>query len=156
MKKLLCCILMLLMLLPAATAEQAGSVNVTFEDGFTLSLPADWVRFEVAPELQPDGYIYCLGSADGAQLMYVQRWKTQLSTIDELSASLEEREEIELRTVNTSASGEPFLMYSFIGGDASGGMLLLNGSILNLLFTPQSDHALMLTAATILTSFSAE
>ena len=55
MKKLLCCLLALIALLPAVLAEGAGTVNVTFEDGFSLSLPADWVSYEVAPELQDIG-----------------------------------------------------------------------------------------------------
>ena len=88
--------------------------------------------------------------------MYIQRWKTDLNTIDDLVAALEDRSEIELRSTNTSASGAGFLMYQFSGTDACGGMLLHEGSILNLFFTPQSDSALMLTAANVLTSFAAD
>jgi len=156
MKKLLCCIIALVLIMIPVLAESAPeTVRLAFEDGFSLSLPADWVSYALEPTLADDGFIYCLGSPDGAHLMYIQRWKTNLTTIEELSAALEDRTEIELRTANASESGEAFLMYSFTASDASGGMLLLDGSILNLCFTPQSDNALMLTAATVLTSFSA-
>lgn len=157
MKKLLCLLLALLSLTVPALAESAPqSVRLAFEDGFSLSLPSGWVCYDVAPELAADGYIYCLGSTDGAHLMYIQRWASDLNTLEDLVAVLENRNEIELRSTNTSDSGNAFLMYHFSGSDSCGGMLLHDGSILNLIFTPQSDNALMITAATALASFSAE
>lgn len=152
MKKLLCCLLALISLISMAIAEEpAPSVNVTFEDGFSLSLPADWVSYEVDSALAENGYIYCLGSADGAQLMYIQRWATDLATIDDLRVALDARDEIELSAAEASNG---FLMYSFSGADCSGCAALFNGSILNLLFTPQSDSEMMLIAATALESFT--
>ena len=151
MKKLLCCLLALIALFPAVLAEGAGTVNVTFEDGFSLSLPADWVSYEVAPELQDIGFIYCLGNKDAAQLMYIQRWNTDIASIEDLRASLEVREEIKL---SASQASNDFLLYSFTGSDCSGCAALLDGSILNLLFTPQSDSEMMLIAATALDSFT--
>lgn len=151
MKKLLCCLLALIALIPAVFAEGTDSVNVTFEDGFTLSLPADWVSYEVAPELQESGFIYCLGSADGTKLMYVQRWNTDIASIEDLRAALEVREEIKL---SASQASNDFLLYSFTGSDCSGCAALFDGSILNLLFTPQSDSEMMLIAATALASFT--
>lgn len=151
MKKLLCCLLALIALVPAVLAESTDSVNVTFEDGFTLSLPADWVSYEVAPELQEIGFIYCLGSADCAQLMYIQRWNTDIASIDDLRAALEVRGEIKLSAAQAS---NDFLLYSFNDSDCSGCAALLDGSILNLLFTPQSDSEMMLIAATALASFT--
>lgn len=158
MKKYICLLLALLALVTPVLAETAApeTVRLAFEDGFSLTLPAGWVRYELDPALADEGYIYCLGSADGAQLMYIQRWASDVTDLEELVAALEERMEIELRSTNTSDSGEAFLMYRFSLEDSCGGMLIHDGSILNLLFTPQSDDALMLTAATILASFSAE
>ena len=151
MKKLLCCLLALIALLPAALAESSDSVNVTFEDGFTLSLPSDWMSYEVAPELQKSGFIYCLGSADRTQLMYIQRWNTDIDSIETLRSELEAREEIKLSTAQASSD---FLLYSFIDSDCSGCAALLDDSILNLLFMPQSDSEMMLIAATALASFT--
>lgn len=151
MKRFLCCLLALLILIPAAFAEQADSVNVTFEDGFMLSLPVDWVSYEVAPELQENGFIYCLGSADGAQLMYIQRWTTDIADIEALRSALESRDEIKLSTAQAS---DDFLLYSFNDSDCSGCAALLDGSVLNMLFMPQSDSQMMLIAATALASFT--
>ena len=151
MKKLLCCLLALIALLPTALAEGTDTVKVTFEDGFTLSLPADWMSYEVAPELQNIGFIYCLGSEDRTQLMYIQRWNTDIASIEDLRAALEVRAEIKL---SASQVSNDFLLYSFNDSDCSGCAALLDGSILNLLFTPQSDSEMMLIAATALASFT--
>lgn len=153
MKRLLCCLLALMMLIPVCLAEEPfDSARVTFEDGFSLSLPADWVSYAVDPALAELGYIYCLGSVDGERLMYIQRWAAGVTDIEALSAHLESRDEIELRS---DANGD-FLMYSFVGADCSGCATVLDGSVLNLLFLPQSDSENMLIAATVLESFSAE
>lgn len=155
MKRLLCCLLALISLIPFTLAEEPyDSVNVTFEDGFTLPLPADWVSYAVDPALAEQGYIYCLGSADGAQLMYIQRWSTGLTDMGSLREAMASRDEIELRdSENTDGDS---LFYSFTAADASGCMLLYESSILNLVFTPQSDANLMLTAAMIAEGFHAE
>jgi len=148
MKKLLCCLLALISLFAFCSAEGLyDSVQLTFEDGFTLRLPSDWVSYEVAPELAESGYIYCLGAADGSQLLYIQRWASDMESIDDLAAALEGRSEIKNHTTGVSDSGTPFLMYNFADADASGCMQLFDGSILNFIFTPQSSNDLMLTAA---------
>ena len=156
MKKLLCCILALISLIPFAIAEETiASAGVTFEDGFTLSLPADWVCYAVDPALADEGFIYCLGSADGEHLMYIQRWATDLDSLEALAAYLETREEIELRFTAAEATNG-FLMYNFVDVDCSGCATLMEDSILNLLFMPQSDSESMLIAATVLESFTIE
>lgn len=153
MKKLLTFLLTLLMLCAPALAEAPyESVRLEFEDGFALSLPADWVSYAVSPELAEAGYLYCLGSADGARLMYIQRWNTDCADLDELRALLEDRDEILLRS---DMDDSAFLMYNFAEQDCSGCATLLNDSILNLIFLPQSDADNMLIAATILESYEA-
>jgi hypothetical protein len=103
----------------------------------------------VDPALADEGFIYCLGSADGKHLMYIQRWATDLTSIEDLAAYLETREEIELRFTAAEATNG-FLMYNFAGVDCSGCATLMEDSILNLLFMPQSDSESMLIAATVL------
>jgi len=152
MKKLLCILLTMLMLIPFAAAESHyESVTLAFEDGFSLSVPSDWVSFPLTEEQQASGFIYCLGSADAARLMYIQRWNTDYASLADLQSDMEQRPEIVLRSSN-----ESFLMYNFSSGDCSGCMTLLNGDVLNLLFLPQSDPENMLIAATIATTFKTE
>lgn len=153
MKKMLISLLALLTLGAFALAEAPyASVRLEFEDGFALSLPADWVSYAVTPEQADAGYLYCLGSADGARLMYIQRWNTDCADMGELRAALEDRDEIILRSDGDESA---FLMYNFAEQDCSGCVTLLDGSILNLIFLPQSDAENMMIAATILESYEA-
>ena len=148
MKRLLCLLLTLMLLIPAALCEDAAYVTrkVAFEDGFTLEIPSDWVSFALDPALTDSGFIYCLGSADAEKLMYIQRWPADASTLDELRASIEDREEIKLHESDASADGD-FIFYSFVDSDASGCMTLFDGAVLNFIFQPQSDPSTMLIAA---------
>ena len=153
MKRILCCLLTFLAFaMPALSESTYHSVRLEFEDGFSLSIPADWVSYEVAPELQEQGYLYCLGSQDGARLMYVQLWPSSCADLNELQSQLETRDDIILRPTG-SEEESPFLLYNFAEGDCSGCMTLLDGNVLNLLFTPQSDADNMLIAATVMESY---
>lgn len=148
MKKLFCILLVLLALISAAHAAPASDfVHLEFEDGFSLSIPSDWVSFPITPDLAEDGYIYCLGSADVSRLMYIQRWPTDCATLSDLRTVLSERSEIILRP-----SPDSFIMYQYAEGDCTGCMTLFSGDILNLLFLPQSDPQTMLLASAILQS----
>lgn len=130
------------------------AVRLSFEEGFSLSVPADWVSFAVPEALAQQGYRYCLGSEDGARLMYVQLWPSDCADMEALRAQLAAREEIVLR----EGSGEEtaFLLYNFADADASGCAALLNGEVLNLVFVPQSDADNMLIAATVMESYAPE
>lgn len=156
MKKMICCILALLAICTAALGEMPyETVRLNFEDGFSLSLPASWVSYEVPGELSEQGFLYCLGSSDAAQLMYIQRWPSDCIDLDGLKTELVSRDEIVLGSSLASASGASFLMYNFAEADCSGCMTLLDGDVLNLLFLPQSDENAMLIAATVMDSYAA-
>lgn len=88
MKKLLAVVLTLAALLScAAMAEEM--VPVTFEDGFQISLPADWLQIEVTEEWAAQGIFYVACSPDGANTVQIS-WSALESdmTIDELQAQL--------------------------------------------------------------------
>ena len=87
-------------------------MRLTFEDGFSLSVPADWVSYEVPDELADEGYCYCLGSTDGERLMYIQLWPTSCEDLDALREMLSVRDEIVLR--EGSEDQTDFLMYNFV------------------------------------------
>ena len=153
MKKILCCLFALMLLTSAALGEAASdTVRVRFEDGFALSLPADWVSYAVDSERAGSGTLYCLGSADGARLMYVQRWAAEYADLDALRAALEACGGLVLR----DSGDTDFITYNLDEGDASGCATLFEGDVLNLLFIPQSDAENMLIAATVMESFEAE
>ena len=156
MKRWICTLVALALLAVSAFAEMPyESVRIEFEDGFALSLPADWVSYEVPEDLNDQGFLYCLGSADGARLMYIQRWSSDCADLAALQAELEQQDEIVLRSSLESVSGTPFLMYNFADTDCSGCLTLLDGDVLNLLFLPQSDDSTMLIAANVMGSYDA-
>ena len=112
------CLLALAALCAGAAAETLyDAVRLAFEDGFSLSVPADWVSYEVSEPLAERGYRYCLGSADGARRMYVQLWPAECATLDELREALAGREEIVLR--EGVGEEETFVMYNFAEEDCS-------------------------------------
>lgn len=152
MKKLLCCILILLICTAGAEALY-DTVRVTFEDGFSLSVPSGWVSYQVCEENRQNGYLYCLGSPDGSRLMYIQRWAAEYTDLEALQADLEACPNITLRSASVNANGVEFLMYNFGDCDASGCMTFCEDSVINLLFTPQSDTENMLIAASTMESF---
>ena len=155
MKKMICCLLLMLLLLPAALGEMLyDTVEVSFEEGFTLTLPADWVCYEVQPSLCEEGYLYCLGSADTSRLMYIQYRKAEYADLESLQSDLEACSGLVLRSASVNPQGTEFLMYTLDSGDASGCMTLFDEGVLNFLFIPQSDNANMLIAATVMDSYS--
>lgn len=152
MKRILLCLLALLTFASFASAEAPyESIHVEFEDGFALDLPTDWMRYDVDTESAEQGFIYALGAADASRMLYIQRWAADYATLDELKSVLAEQENVTVGS-NVSENAE-FLMYSIADSDCSGCMTLFNGSVLNLLFTPQSDAENMLIAANIIESF---
>lgn len=152
MKKIICCIFALLLALAALAEAPDASMRVTFEDGFSLELPDDWVSFEVDSAAANAGVLYCLGAPDASKLMYVQRWASDFAALSDLENAVEARDDLQLR----SSVASDFVMYNFIDADCTGCMTLFNGSVLNLIFLPQSSSDFMLTASHIMESFKAE
>ena len=56
MRRMAAVLIALAALCAAAAAETLyDTVRLTFEDGFSLSVPADWVSYEVPDELADEG-----------------------------------------------------------------------------------------------------
>lgn len=88
MKKIFSLILVLVTLLScAAMAEEL--VPVTFEDGFQVSLPGEWLEIEASEEMLAAGIFYAAASPDGANTVMIS-WhalETEL-TIEDLQSIL--------------------------------------------------------------------
>ena len=88
MKKIFSLILVLIALLScAAMAEEL--VPVTFEDGFQVSLPGDWLEIEATEEMIAAGIFFAAVSPDGANTMMIS-WhalETEI-TIEDLQSIL--------------------------------------------------------------------
>ena len=150
MKRLLCALLAIMLLLGCACAE-GTMLRVGFEDGFSLNLPEGWLHYPVGEEMTRQGVNYCLSDASAQRWLYIQIWKSECADADELAALIE-------RTASPRSSGAysfngvDCVIYDLAAGDVSCCAALLDGSIVNFVFTPQSDGDYMMTAAQIMSS----
>ncbi len=137
---------------PASTPEPAP-ITIAFEDGFSLELPGDWLHYEVSDEMAQKGVLYCLSDAAAERWLYIQSWITDCADIDALSALITETSNPQTSGVY-DFNGTPFVVYDLTEGDVSCCAALLNGRVLNFVFTPQSDADFMVTAAQIIGTFT--
>ena len=151
MKKILCALMALMMLCGFAAAE--GSVKLGFAEGFSLELPEGWLHYELSEDMAQQGVLYCLSDAEGKCWLYIQSWESDCADADAL-----------LELVNSTASpvssgkydfnGTEFVVYDLEEGDVSCCATIMDGGILNFVFTPQSDAAFMATAAQVIGTYT--
>lgn len=171
MKKILCLLLILLMLVsmayaeptaaeaveipesaPVTAAAPAASVILGFEDGFSLEFPADWKYYTITDEMAARGVLYCLSDASAQRWLYIQSWDTDCTDIDALQDLIESSAKPQTSGIYTF-NGTDFVIYDLVEGDVSCCAALVDGRVLNFVFTPQSDAAFMATATQIIGSF---
>ena len=157
MKKMLC-LLISLLLCCCAAAETASpapsdeSLTLGFEDGFLLELPAGWKYYSPDDAMTAQGVLYCLSDADGARWLHIQSWDSDCADAEALKGLID-------RTTRPQTSGiytfndTDFVIYDLEPGDVSCCAVLLNGRVLNFVFTPQSDAEYMGLATRIISSF---
>lgn len=159
MKKIICMLLALLLTGCAAFAQEVSTqapvefITIGFEDGFSLSLPDDWMHYPISAEMADDSVLYCLSSADASRWLYIQSWETDCKNVQELHALISETAKPENSGVY-SFNQTDFVVYDLMDSDVSCCAVLLNGGALNFVFTPQSDSGFMLIAAQIISSFA--
>ena len=136
---------------PAETAVPA-TVRMGFEDGFSLELPEGWLYHPVSAEMAAEGVVYCLSDAAGEGWLYIQNWTTDCADMDELKELIGRTTELQTSGVY-DFNGTDFVVYDLSEGDVSCCAALLDGRVLNLVFTPQSDADFMAVAAQILNTF---
>ena len=155
MKKIVAIILALAALLAcAAMAEGIELVPVTFEDGFQVSLPADWLAVESTEENLLAGIAYIACSPDGANTVQIS-WselEAELTLEDlkaEMAAVYPDAEIYELNDIGylgfTDAENDVFAYVALDGTELG---------MYTFWFTPASDEAFTDTAAAILGSIS--
>ena len=132
---------------------QSAGVCLAFEDGFSLELPEGWLCYNLSGEMAEKGVLYCLSDATGSQWLYIHRWSTDCANMNELSALIERATHPQTSGVY-NFNGTDFLVYDITEGDVSCCAALMDGYILNFVFTPQSDADFMAAAAGIMNSFS--
>lgn len=171
MKNILCLLLTLTLLLGVAFAEPAVEetpaaaepsaapieepllpVRLGFEDGFSLELPAGWKYYPLTEEMAAQGVLYCLSDESAQRWLYIQSWNTDCTDIDALQDLIESSAAPQTSGIYTF-NGTNFVIYDLVDGDVSCCAALLDGRVLNFVFTPQSDAAFMATATQVIGSF---
>ena len=137
---------------PAQQAEEAG-VKVEFEDGFALTFPDGWMQYEVSDEAAESGVFYCLSDADAAHWLYIQKWNTDCADVSALDALIRRAAKPQSSTVH-AFNDTDFIVYDLAEGDVSCCATLVDGAVLNFVFTPQSDAEYMATAVQIIGTFT--
>ena len=151
MRKLtrLICILTCLLMLPGSAC--AKTVRMGFEDGFCLDLPSSWQYYPVDGDMEAQGVTYCLSDAGSCCWLYIQHWGGDCADVEELHALVMETEAPKYAGVY-NFNGLDCVVYDLDGEDVSCCCTLIDGKIINFMFTPQSDGAFMQLAAEIISS----
>ena len=152
MKKALAMILVLVSLFTcAAFAEEAVElVPITFEDGFQIALPGDWVELELSDEEYEAGIFFAAASPDGANTVQIS-WNAldaEISIEDaqaDLAGTYADAAVVEL-------NGIPFVGFTDAENDICGFTTLdaVEPGLYTFWFTPASDEAFYETAGAIL------
>ena len=152
MKKIFAMILALISLFTfTAFAEEAIElVPITFEDGFQIALPGDWVELELEDEQYEAGIFFAAASPDGANTVQIS-WNA-------LEAEMA-IEDVQADLVTTYAdaavvelNGIPFVGFTDTENDICGFTVLdaMEPGLYTFWFTPASDEAFYETAGAIL------
>lgn len=136
----------------ADAQEPSPSYVVWFEEGFGLSLPEGWVRYEISDADAEAGVRYALGDGSGENFLYIQLTPTELSSFGALSRAVDARPDY-AKTGSLTFGGVEFV--TFIDGDrnASCCATLWDRNLLAFIFTPQSDLDYMLVVSKVMETF---
>ena len=165
MKKIFC-LLMALMLCagfaafaeteiqPAEIAAPAviETVALAFEDGFALDLPADWKYYPLNAEMAEMGVIYCLSDAAGERWMYIQKWQSDCADMDQLLEVISGASDPGNSGIR-DFNGTEFIIYNIAAENVSCCAAMVDGEVLNFVFTPQDDMDFMAQAVQIIGTF---
>jgi|GEM_PF-4372695 len=138
---------------PAETA--AAPVELWFDAGFALTLPGDWVSYDVADEDRASGLEYALGDGSGERYLYIYLAPTTLEDFDAVSGAIEADAALS-RTGSLSFDGVDFVSFIDAAQNASCCATRWGDSLLTFCFTPQDVPDFMLTATQIMESFKAQ
>ena len=138
-----------------APAEAADApVELWFDAGFALTLPGNWVSYEVADADKTSGLEYALGDGSGERYLYIYLTPTTLEDFDAVSGAVEADAALS-RTGSLSFDGADFVSFIDASQNASCCATLWSDSLLTFCFTPQDEPDFMLTATQIMESFRA-
>ncbi len=146
-KRMICLLIALCLCAGCALAEGGEAFTLRFAEGFSLTLPAGWVRYPVEDET----IRYALGDGAG-RYMYVLAQPAAFDDFEAMRAAIDARDDLG-KASPLDLGGRPFAAFIAPDLNASGCATLLGGEVLTFLFTPQDDSEYMLTVAQIMASY---
>ena len=148
MKRWICLLLALGLCAACAFAGEGGAFTLSFDEGFSLDLPAGWVSYPAGEY----GIRYALGDGTGTRYLYILAQPAAFEDFEALQAAVGRRQNCET-TSALNLNGQRFTAFIASDLNASGCATLLGGEQLTFLFTPQDDRDYMLVVAEIMASF---
>lgn len=133
--------------------EGADSFTVWFEEGFALTLPEGWMRYDVSDADRASGLRYALGDGFGTHFLYIQLTPTGLSDADALESALAACPDY-ARTGRLTFGGADFVTFIDAARSVSCCATVLGERLAVFIFTPQSDPDYMLAASKLMESFT--
>jgi len=153
MKKLLCIISAMLLLCFCASAQEADTFTLWFEEGFSLDLPQGWVSYPTDASAQLSDIRYILSDSEAQRYMYIMYRPTTFADIAALDSAVAADEAFD-KTGDLVFDGCSFIAFAMPGQDLSGCMTLHDGHLLTFVYSPQSDSEYMMLAASIMDTFN--
>ena len=135
-----------------AQALPQETVTLGFEDGFALDLPADWKHYPLTREMADMGVLYCLSNASGECRMYIQRWNTDCADMEQLLGVISAASDPGNSGIR-EFNGTEFIIYNIAAENVSCCAAMVDGRVLNFVFTPQNDMDFMARAVQIIGTF---
>lgn len=137
---------------PTPEAAEPEEYEVWFEEGFALTLPEGWVRYDVSDEDRADGIRYILGDGSGERLLYILLQPARVADIEALGEAVENTDGL-AKTGDLSFGDTDFVAFIDSRQNASCVATLWGNDLAVFMFTPQSDSDFMLTASKLMESF---
>ena len=133
--------------------DEGEPFTLWFEEGFSLELPAGWVSYPVSEAEAGTGLRYALGDGTGAHFLYVQAQPAASADMAALARMIEDDAGKQM-TGELNFGGRPFVAFIDVDNDLSGCSTVRNGEILSFLFVPRGDANYMMTATSLMETFT--
>ena len=130
----------------------AGSFVLWFDEGFGLTFPAGWVRYDVDADDARAGIRYALGDGEGKRYLYIQLTDSAYADIEALTEAVDAAPGY-TKSGSLTFGGQDFV--SFIDQEkiASCCATVWGENLLVFIFTPQNDPDYMLDASRMMETF---
>lgn len=138
---------------PQDDADPApGDFVLWFDEGFGLTLPAGWVRYDVDAGDAKAGIRYALGDGAGKHYLYIQLTDSAYADIEALTDAVDAAQNY-MKSGRLTFGGQDFVSFIDQESNASCCATVWGENLLVFIFTPQNDLDYMLDASRMMETF---